>query len=91
VQSPTDELKNKTHVLKLNARVKFPNFEMKIFNINNSEVNNSIIMLSSFILGSLITLVLIGDSLIRKSLRNNELKKKIISIEEKKIPDGDNL
>ena len=32
MQSPTDELKNKTHVLKLNARVKFPNFEMKLFN-----------------------------------------------------------
>ena len=27
-----DELKNKTHVLKLHARVKFPNSEMKLFN-----------------------------------------------------------
>jgi len=32
VQSSTDELKSKTHVLKLNARVKFPNSEMKLFN-----------------------------------------------------------
>jgi len=27
-----DELKNKTHVLKLHARVKFPNSEMKLLN-----------------------------------------------------------
>lgn len=62
----------------------FPiNFDMKAFNINNVEVHNSVIMLSAFVLGCLITLILIGDSLVRKSLMYNELKKKIIAIEEK--------
>ncbi|NSW81072.1 hypothetical protein CL650_001680 [bacterium] len=38
-------------------------------------------MISSFILGALISLVLIGSSLYKKSIKNNELKKKIIAIE----------
>ena len=70
----------------------FPiNFDMEIFDIDSNNISNSVIILSSFALGSLITLVLIGDSLIRKSLKNNELKKKIISMEENNISSGDTL
>ena len=64
---------------------------MEIFDIDSNNISNSVIILSSFALGSLITLVLIGDSLIRKSLKNNELKKKIISMEENNISSGDTL
>ena len=57
------------------------NYDLKLFKINNISINNSILMISSFILGALISLVLIGSSLYKKSIKNNELKKKIIAIE----------
>ena len=57
------------------------NYDLELFKINNISINNSILMISSFILGALISLVLIGSSLYKKSIKNNELKKKIIAIE----------
>tara|TARA_S200000501_G_scaffold70701_1_gene62744 strand:+ start:36257 stop:36403 length:147 start_codon:yes stop_codon:yes gene_type:complete len=47
-------------------------------------------MISSFILGALISLVLIGSNLYKKSIKNNELKKKIIAIENNQSLKGGN-
>jgi hypothetical protein len=61
---------------------------MKLFKLSDLEINNSVLMISSFVLGSLISIILIGSSLYRKSLRNNELKKKIIELENSEISKG---
>jgi len=64
------------------------NYDMKLFKLSDLEINNSVLMISSFVLGSLISIILIGSSLYRKSLRNNELKKKIIELENSEISKG---
>jgi uncharacterized membrane protein YciS (DUF1049 family) len=57
------------------------NYDMRVFEVSSIEINNSILMISAFVLGSLISLILIGASLFKKSLKNTELKKKIIALE----------
>ena len=57
------------------------NYDMRVFKVSSMEINNSILMISGFILGSLISLILIGASLFKKSLKNTELKKRIITLE----------
>ena len=64
------------------------NYDMKLFKLSDLEINNSVLMISSFVLGSLISIILIGSSLYRKSLRSNELKKKIIELENSEISKG---
>ena len=66
------------------------NYDLKLFKINDIPINNSILMISSFILGALISLVLIGSNLYKKSIKNNELKKKIIAIENNQSLKGGN-
>ena len=66
------------------------NYDLKLFKINDIPINNSILMISSFILGALISLVLIGSNLYKKSIKNNELKKKIIAIENNQSVKGGN-
>ena len=56
-------------------------YDIKISSFDNKSVSNSLLLAGSFLLGVVICLVSIGLSSISKSVKINELKKKINTLE----------